>query len=315
MADAYTRYRARAIGDLPRGSGLNTTDALDPGSYYRGDRIVNYAGNAGANLAGIFIYGPLAAAYAGGLTDAPAGAAGSREAAPSTVCGRSFGPTTLVATASGTAAIADLESGDIVTARDPATGEVADHTVTNVDVHTDPAIEHLRIDGETIETTPDHRFLTDHGWVEAAALYPGSKVEKLDGSTGTVEGYTIEVRPVIMWDLTVSAVHTFAVGEGQWVVHNAGPCDINVPASFEGATLQEARDAVPNSWGPGIPTTKDNGTRWFKPGTGGADGVRIMPGVPTAIDPFHQGPYVQFNLLGQKIRFALFGNPTLRGPP
>ncbi len=27
-----------------------------------------------------------------------------------------------------------------------------------------------------------------------------------------------------MWDLTVSDVHTFAVGEGQWVVHNAGPC-------------------------------------------------------------------------------------------
>jgi hypothetical protein len=27
-----------------------------------------------------------------------------------------------------------------------------------------------------------------------------------------------------MWDLTVSDVHTFAVGEGEWVVHNAGPC-------------------------------------------------------------------------------------------
>ena len=88
---------------------------------------------------------------------------------------------------------------------------------TNVDEHTDPAIEHLRIDGETIETTPDHRFLTDHGWVEAAALYPGTRITRLDGSTGTVEGYSIEVRPVIMWDLTVSDVHTFAVGEGQWV--------------------------------------------------------------------------------------------------
>jgi hypothetical protein len=25
-----------------------------------------------------------------------------------------------------------------------------------------------------------------------------------------------------MWDLTVSDVHTFAVGEGEWVVHNCG---------------------------------------------------------------------------------------------
>ena len=30
-----------------------------------------------------------------------------------------------------------------------------------------------------------------------------------------------------MWDLTVSDVHTFAVGEGQWVVHNcAGPAGL-----------------------------------------------------------------------------------------
>ena len=46
-------------------------------------------------------------------------------------------------------------------------------------------VEHLRIDGETIETAPDHRFLTDPGWVEAQALYPGTKVQQLDGTFGT----------------------------------------------------------------------------------------------------------------------------------
>jgi hypothetical protein len=139
-----------------------------------------------------------------------------------------------------------------VTARDPATGLVAEHTVTNVDVHTDPEIEHLQVDGETIETTPNHRFLTDHGWVEAAALYRGMSVIKLDGTTGTVEGYSIEVRPVIMWDLTVSDVHTFAVGDGQWVVHNAGPCSVagaaertihgNADASGRWTSLYELTD-------------------------------------------------------------------------
>jgi hypothetical protein len=201
-----------------------------------------------------------------------------------------------------------------VTARDPATGHVAEHTVTNVDVHTDPEIEHLQVDGETIETTPNHRFLTDHGWVEAAALYRGMSVIKLDGTTGTVEGYSIEVRPVIMWDLTVSDVHTFAVGEGQWVVHNCGPCDVNVPHSFEGATMAEARDAIPDSWGPGLPTREGGGTRWFKPGTRNSDGIRIMPGDPFARDPFHQGPYVRIRMLGQTYNFGLFGNPTLKGP-
>jgi hypothetical protein len=138
----------------------------------------------------------------------------------------SFGPATAVATPFGTVAIASIKAGDKVTAANPDTGAVAEHTVTNLDEHVDPEIEHLRIDGETIETTPNHRFLTDHGWVEAAALYPGTKITKLDGTTGSVDGYSIEVRPVIMYDLTVSDVHTFAVGEGQWVVHNAGPCDI-----------------------------------------------------------------------------------------
>jgi hypothetical protein len=139
-------------------------------------------------------------------------------------CLHSFSADTAVATPSGSVQIADIDVGETVTARDPGSGQVADHTVTHVDVHTDQEIEHLRIDGETIETTPDHRFLTDTGWVEAAALYPGTRVVGLDGATGTVEGYAIEVRPVIMWDLTVSAVHTFAVGAGQWVVHNAGGC-------------------------------------------------------------------------------------------
>ena len=49
-----------------------------------------------------------------------------------------------------------------------------------------------------------------------------------------------------MWDLTVSDVHTFAVGEGQWVVHNAGPCqlgDLPMPHAHYGSQ-QEALGAM-----------------------------------------------------------------------
>jgi RHS repeat-associated protein len=150
----------------------------------------------------------------------------------------SFGAETAVATARGAVAISSLKVGDIITSRDANTGEVDEHAITAVMVHIDSEIEHLQIDGETIETTPNHPFLTDKGWLEADALYGGARVQRLDGSFGPVEGYSIEIRPVVMWDLTVSDVHTFAVGEGQWVVHN---CDRNYALSNTVASHSESR--------------------------------------------------------------------------
>lgn len=38
-------------------------------------------------------------------------------------------------------------------------------------LHVDPTVIHLTIDGELIETTPEHPFYTQHGgWVVAGAL-------------------------------------------------------------------------------------------------------------------------------------------------
>jgi hypothetical protein len=36
--------------------------------------------------------------------------------------------------------------------------------------------------------------------------------------------YMIAARPAIMYNLTVEVAHTFFVGEGEWLVHNTGPC-------------------------------------------------------------------------------------------
>jgi hypothetical protein len=119
-----------------------------------------------------------------------------------------------------------MDVGDYVTSEDPKTGEVASHLVIGVSSHNDPEIEYLRIDGESIETTPNHLFMTDRGWVEAGSLRRGSKLKKLDGSFGVVDGFSIESGHVQMWDLTVSDVHSFAVGVGGFVVHNQGPCSL-----------------------------------------------------------------------------------------
>lgn len=81
---------------------------------------------------------------------------------------------------------------------------------------------YLTIDGEQIETTPEHPFYTSEGeWKPAATLQPGDKIRQADGSTGEVEFVRAVVKPQEMYNFTVAAAHTYFVGEGQWLVHNA----------------------------------------------------------------------------------------------
>jgi RHS repeat-associated protein len=221
-------------------------DLLNAGIYAAEGDIVN-AGLSAASaipLAGNVIgagklalkYGDDVVGFAASHVD-EAASIGAKQADEVTSCAvkslNSFSPDTAVTTPEGAVAISDIEVGDEVETVDPNTGAVGDYRVTAVHVNEDPAIAYLRIDGETIETTPDHRFLTDEGWVEAEQLEPGDQVRNLDGSFGTVHGYRIEFRPIVMWDLTVSAVHTFAVGGGEWVVHNDG-CPIRPFGSGKG---------------------------------------------------------------------------------
>ncbi len=55
----------------------------------------------------------------------------------------------------------------------------------------------------------------------AGDLETGDRILALDGSYGTVEALEVVERVQSMYDLTVAEAHTFAVGEGRWVVHNA----------------------------------------------------------------------------------------------
>jgi len=56
-------------------------------------------------------------------------------------------------------------------------------------VHQDPVVVYLGIDGEVIETTPEHPFYTAEGeWVPAGELKAGDEVLKADGAFGWVKG-------------------------------------------------------------------------------------------------------------------------------
>jgi hypothetical protein len=84
-------------------------------------------------------------------------------------------------------------------------------------------IEPVSFHTEGVYTTTNHPWLTaDHGWLPAGFLHVGEPVRRADGGIATVVAIQVVPGVAAMWDLTVSHVHTFAVGVGEYVVHNCG---------------------------------------------------------------------------------------------
>ena len=52
-----------------------------------------------------------------------------------------------------------------------------------------------------------------------------------DGSLRVAQAVTSEQRPQVMYNLTVAEAHTFLVGDGKWLAHNAGCKGANYPNS------------------------------------------------------------------------------------
>jgi hypothetical protein len=133
----------------------------------------------------------------------------------------SFSGDTSVATEDGDKPIREIEEGDEVLAYNEATGETAEYEVEAVWSHLDPVTVYVTIDGEEIETTPEHPFYTkERGWVAASDLVVGDEIRDAAGEYGAVEAVYSEQKPQPMYNLTVDEAHTFFVGDGQWLVHN-----------------------------------------------------------------------------------------------
>ncbi len=76
--------------------------------------------------------------------------------------------------------------------------------------------------GELLHTTSEHPFLTtERGFLPAGQLVIGMHILRANGSTGSITGWKIVPGTKVMYNLEVANDHTFTVGDGQWVVHNA----------------------------------------------------------------------------------------------
>ena len=157
----------------------------------------------------------------GDYVDDAAGKADDTVEAVVRTCANSFSYDTLVSTPYGFTAISELDVGEYVLAFDEATGTLIYAPILATWVHNDPIIVHLTIDGELIESTPEHPFKLASGeWVFAKDLQIGDQIQKANQTTGTVNEITFIYDAQSMYNLTVATAHTYFVGEGQWLVHN-----------------------------------------------------------------------------------------------
>lgn len=204
--------------------------------------------------------------------------------------GHSFSADTVVATPDGLIPISQLAVGDEVLAYDEPMGENEYQTIEATWVHLDPLIVHLTIEGETIETTPNHPFYTDAGWVEAGDLWVGAAIYTAAGNYGYVQTTELAPHPQPMYDLTVATAHTYFVGDGQWLVHN---CDFLVTPNGE-AVIVPSGASGPNlaQNGKGVVFSGGNGGNGLAPQV---SGVRVMdPTPPKGPSPGYPNGYVSY---------------------
>jgi hypothetical protein len=169
------------------------------------------------------------------------------QAMKGSTCSLSFSADTMVATPEGPRTIASMKVGDRVLAYDTRTKQVTAETVEQFFINQDSDRVDVTLDApdafvsrgtdarptggggarqvdrstETIHTTANHPWLTaDRGWVDAGELQIGEPVQLANGTIAWVDRLQNVPGMGTMYDLSLDQVHTFAVGEGAYVVHN-----------------------------------------------------------------------------------------------
>ncbi len=133
----------------------------------------------------------------------------------------SFTPETVVMTFSGLQSISSIEIGTQVLAFDEETGHSGWFDVVATSAHLDQTLLTVDIGSETILTTPEHPFYVNESWVPAIDLKPGMVIYSAAGILTSILEVTVIERPTVMYNLTVEQAHTYFVGSGLWLVHNA----------------------------------------------------------------------------------------------
>lgn len=133
----------------------------------------------------------------------------------------SFGTDTLVSTPTGLVPISEVRPATLVLAYNESLDVTDFYTVTASTAHLDPTTLVIAIGSDVLETTPEHPFFVEGEWVPAGDLAVGDLISSASGEHEPVLDVTVIREPQVMYNLTVAQAHTYYVGTGEWLVHNA----------------------------------------------------------------------------------------------
>jgi hypothetical protein len=136
----------------------------------------------------------------------------------------------------------------------------------------------------------------------AAALQAGDEIRNAEWATGTVEAIEFVAESQTMYNFTVATAHTYFVGNGQWLVHNACPTWPNTPKEMDDLM------GFPGERIPDGPTTPGRDKVIWQP----SDNIKITyeahPYHSTAPD-FHRLPHWHLDYPGKSHLRFLPGDP------
>ncbi|MGO4875116.1 polymorphic toxin-type HINT domain-containing protein [Pedobacter psychrotolerans] len=145
---------------------------------------------------------------------------------------------TPVQTVDGPKNIEDLVTGDEVWSYNEETGETGLKSILNVFEQQADTIVELTIDGEIINTTPEHPFYANSEWTEAGLLKQGDTIQLFNGKAAVVqqvvykfdkilqpeivnsEAYQRSYELVTVFNIEVEGWNTYFIGEKSFLVHN-----------------------------------------------------------------------------------------------
>jgi hypothetical protein len=146
------------------------------------------------------------------------------DSVPGGTCSNSFADDTPVLMADGSyKPISEIRRGDGVIATNPETGEQAKRQVVAVSAHPGELYD-IEINDQSLSATAEHPFWspTLNDWVETQNLNSGDAVLGATGQNLNVTKVFDKSNSLIgtSYNLTVSDLHTFHVGESEILVHN-----------------------------------------------------------------------------------------------
>jgi hypothetical protein len=126
---------------------------------------------------------------------------------------------TPVLTLTGPVSIETLRAGDRVLAQDLRTGELTYKTVHETTLRPATPLVSLSLGSETIRATPGHPFwVIGAGWRVAKFLKAGDRIHGMHGAA--VIDAVEQVRPAEVYNLVVSDLHNYFVGQQRLLVHD-----------------------------------------------------------------------------------------------